>query len=293
MELRHIRYFLAVAEERNFTRAAARLGIGQPPLSQQIRDLEVELGVKLFHRVPTGAELTEGGKAFLAAVGDFPARVQAATTQAQRAARGETGALRVGFTGSAGLHPGVSASLRVYRRLYPEVALSLIETNSAHLAAAMAEGALDAAFLRPRQLKLEGLRVEPLTDEEMVAVLPAGHRVAGGDPMDLADLRDEAFILTPRSLGSTVYDAVIEACRAAGFEPQLGQPAPQMASVITLVAAELGVSIVPGSMRQLDIEGVTYRRLVTPPIAALSLAVAKTPSAVVSNFLKTARSQFG
>ena len=140
MELRHIRYFLAVAEEGHFTRAAAKIGIGQPPLSQQIKDLEVELGVTLFKRLPTGAQLTEAGRAFQAAVRNMPDQARAAAVQAQKAARGESGSLRLGFTGSAVLNRAVQASVRAYRRRYPDVELSLSETNSTHLAAEVAQG---------------------------------------------------------------------------------------------------------------------------------------------------------
>ncbi|MBI1682098.1 LysR family transcriptional regulator [Caulobacter hibisci] len=293
MELRHIRYFLAVAEERNFTRAAARVGIGQPPLSQQIKDLETELGVQLFRRLPGGAELTEAGKAFHAAVRTLPDQAGAAAVLAQRAARGETGVLRLGFTGSASLHPVVSSAVRAYRRLYPEVELSLTESNSTHLSDHLADGALDAAFLRPGSVSLEGLAVHDLVDEPMIAVLPAGHPAAASDPVDLSLLRGEPLIMTPRELGPTVHDAALEAFRASGVEPVLGQPAPQMASVIVLVAAELGVSIVPASMRQLAVEGVAYREIAgQTPVARLSLASAKTPSPALRNFIQVMRPSF-
>jgi len=289
VELRHIRYFLAVAEEGHFTRAAARIGIGQPPLSQQIKDLEAELGVTLFKRLPTGAQLTEAGRAFHAAVRNMPDQAKLAALQAQKAARGESGSLRLGFTGSAVLNRAVQASVRAYRRRYPDVELSLTETNSTHLAAEVAEGALDAAFLRPGAVDLEGLRIHDLDGEEMVAVLPASHPAAAGEAVDLRDLRAEAFILTPRGLGPTVYDAAVEACRRSGFEPTLGQPAPQMLSLVALVAAELGVSIVPVSMARLALDGVVFRPIAGgTPIAQLSLVTGKTPSPALQNFVRIA-----
>src|ERR1700731_1808165 len=127
MELRHIRYFLAVAEERHFTRAAAKIGIGQPPLSQQIKDLEAEIGAPLFHRVPHGAELTSAGEAFLQAVKEMPALAERATKAARRAVRGETGSLRPGYTPSATFKPPVPSAIRAFRRAYPEVDLTLEE----------------------------------------------------------------------------------------------------------------------------------------------------------------------
>src|SRR5215475_5548696 len=127
MELRHIRYFLAVAEQRNFTRAAARIGIGQPPLSLQIKDLEKEVGTALFRRIAHGAELTEAGKAFLAGVKEVPSTTEKATMAARRAARGETGALRVGFTATATFNPIVPSTIRSFRRAYPDIHLTLEE----------------------------------------------------------------------------------------------------------------------------------------------------------------------
>src|ERR1700747_203109 len=133
VELRHIRYFLAVAEERHFTRAAAKVGIGQPPLSQQIKDLEGEVGATLFHRLAHGAELTEAGKAFLAGVKDMPLIATRATMAARRAARGETGSLRVGFTASATFNVVVPSIIRAFRRAYPDIDLTLEEANTAPL----------------------------------------------------------------------------------------------------------------------------------------------------------------
>jgi DNA-binding transcriptional LysR family regulator len=290
MELRHIRYFLAVAEERNFTRAAARVGIGQPPLSQQIRDLEAEVGAPLFHRVPHGAELTEAGHAFLEVVRPLPLQAERAVLAARRAARGETGALRVGFTGSAPFNPVVTAAIRAFRRAFPEVELTLEEANTTRLVAALREGAVDAVFLRSRTVSGEDLQLHHLPEEPMLAALPAGHAAATRDAVDLALLREDAFILTPRAVGPTLYDTVIAACRSAGFDPILGQSAPQMSSVVNLVAAELGVSLVPASMRQLQVTGVAYRPVEgQTPMAQLSLASRRGErSVLVRNFIARA-----
>ena len=290
MELRHIRYFLAVAEELNFTRAAARVGIGQPPLSQQIRDLEHEIGSPLFHRIPQGAALTEAGKAFLDEVRTVPQQVGRAIRAAQRAGRGEIGLLRVGFTGSAPFNPIVTAAIRGFKRAYPDVDLSLEETNTTRLISGLADGVLDAVFLRSARLEREGLKLHPLSDEPMILVLPAGHPAAKSEKTDLSSLRDDPLILTPRGVGQTLYDTVIAACRAAGFEPILGQSAPQMGSVVNLVAAELGFSIVPASMRQLQVTGVVYREIEgVPPIAKLALAYRRgESSSIVRNFIAQA-----
>ncbi len=259
MELRHIRYFLAVAREKNFTRAAQSLGMAQPPLSHQIKAMEQRMGVRLFRRTASGAELTEAGAAYLAAIADLPERAEAGVVQAQRAARGETGILRLGFTGSTILNPSVARCLRAYRRQYPDVQMPLTEANSAGLAAALQAGALDAAFLHPAALDTKGLTIVPLTREAMIAALPAQHPAAANAVVDLGALSQTPLILTPRSVGPSVHDAALKSCRAKGFEPMLGPSAPQMISVIALVASELGFSIVPQAISQLSIQGVEFR----------------------------------
>ncbi|WAM25188.1 LysR family transcriptional regulator [Myxococcus sp. NMCA1] len=294
MELRHIRYFLAVAEERNFTRAAARVGIGQPPLSQQIRDLEEEVGTPLFRRMSHGAELTEAGRAFHAAVRSLPVQVAVAIREAQRAGRGETGVLRIGFTSSAAINPVVPGAIRAFRHRYPEVELTLNENKSASLGASLHEGSLELAFMRPSGIDTVEMNVVSWPDEPMVVALPAGHPalpMAASGPVALASLREELFILTPRMNGPDLFDAAVRACAAAGFELRVGQSAPQIASVLSLVATGQGVSIVPASMRQLALEGVSYRDISDArPVARLALVYPKSSrSALVHNFLEIAR----
>jgi DNA-binding transcriptional LysR family regulator len=291
MELRHIRYFLAVAEERNFTRAAARVGIGQPPLSQQIKDLEAEVGAALFHRIPQGAELTDAGRAFLDHVRAIPPQAERAIRAARRAARGEIGSLRVGYTGSAPFNPIVTGAIRAFKRAYPDVDLLLEESNTARLITSLREQLLDAVFLRSEDLGSDDLQLHPLSEEPMLVALPAGHPAAQASRVDLCQLRDDPLILTPRGVGQTLFDTVIATCRQAGFEPVLGQPAPQMGSVVSLVAAELGYSLVPVSFRQVQVTGVAYREIEgQTPIAKLSLASRRgETSDIVRNFMATAR----
>lgn len=292
MELRHIRYFLAVAEERNFTRAAARLGIGQPPLSLQIRDLETEIGVPLFHRVPHGAELTEAGQAFLTAVAPLVERAEQAIRAARRAGAGETGRLSVGYTSTVAISPLVSHCIRAFRHRYPDAELALEEANSLALITAVLDKRLDMAIIRPSGSEHPDLEVTRVASEALVAALPSGHAAARGrGGLDLMTLQDEPFILTPRTLGIGLHDAVLRACRAAGFEPMLGQPAPQIASILALVAGELGVSLVPASTRQFTAKGVTYRTLRAPvPRVDLALVWRKDrPSRLATNFASLAR----
>lgn len=175
MELRHIRYFLMVADELNFTRAAARIGIGQPPLSQQVRDMERELGVKLLQRRAYGVELTEAGKVFLDKIRCVPEIVTQATEIARLVGAGDRGMIRVGFTGSTAFYPLVTSIIRTFRDQYPKVDLTLKEANSTGLIAAILERKLDIAFIRPPPAPIPALRVSVLASEPMVAVLPQAH----------------------------------------------------------------------------------------------------------------------
>jgi DNA-binding transcriptional LysR family regulator len=291
MELRHIRYFLAVAEERHFTRAAARVGIGQPPLSQQIKDLEAEIGTQLFHRVAHGAELTAAGEAFLKGVEEMPSLAERAKRAAQRASRGEVGSLRVGFTASSAFNGVVPTAIRAFRRAYADVELALEEANTTRLVAGLKEGSLDAAFLRPGDAAREAFQLRLLYEEPMVAALPASHPAVAPQAVDLATLRLDPFLLFPRPIGPRLYDSIIDACRKAGFDPVIVQFVPQLVSVITLVAADLGVSIVPASMSQLQIPGVVYRPIAGEAVPTAPLALAHRrgeTSPLVRNFIARA-----
>ncbi|OXY82381.1 LysR family transcriptional regulator [Oceanimonas doudoroffii] len=292
MELRHIRYFLAVAEERNFTRAAARLGIGQPPLSQQIKDLEREVGVPLFHRVPHGAELTDAGHAFREKVHTLPAQANNAMHVAQRVARGETGQLSLGFTGTAALNPVFPELIRRFRKRFPDVEITLEEANSIALLSGLESNRLDVAIIRPAISTPRQFSLHRLNEEEIVAALPLAYaQDTNKDNIELASLSSQPLILTPRELGAGLYNAALQACRKAGFEPIIGQPAPQIASILSLVSAELGFSLVPASTRQLQVQGVVFRRIDTlTPTVALGVATMRAgASPIALNFSAMAR----
>lgn len=261
MELRHLRYFLAVAEEAGFTRAAARLGIGQPPLSQQIQQLEREVGAPLFNRLPRGVSLTETGHRLLQDAQGILAQVDQAVGNARRAARGEVGAIRIGFTSSASFNPFVTSAIRDYSRTHPEVGVILLEETTAHLLGLFGAQRLDAAFVRPAPGETGRLPARLLLREEMLVALPEGHALADRRSVPLAALADEPFILYPRRNGRALHDAIVGACQAAGFSPRVGQEAPQMGSTVTLVAAGVGISIVPASMGHLRTPGVTFRKI--------------------------------
>lgn len=272
MDLRHLRYFVAVAEELSFTRAARRLGLNQAPLSQQVQQLEREVGASLFQRLPRGVALTEAGQRMLEDAKDILARTGQAVLNARRAASGELGTLRIGFTASASFNPFVTASIRDYREAFPDVRVELMESNTVQLLERFQSRQLDAAFIRPAPGEAGHLQCRLLQQEEMLVALPAGHKLAERRVIPLAALQGESFILYPRRNGRALYDAIIDACEAAGFSPRVAQEAPQMASTVTLIASGIGISVVPASMGQLLAQGVTYRPLLGPaPLAELSL----------------------
>lgn len=287
MELRHIRYFLALAAEGNFTRAAANLGIGQPPLSQQIKDLENEVGAQLFHRVPHGAELTVAGEAFLAEAKTAVDAAEKAKLAAQRANRGEIGRLSLGFTASSAFNSIVTATIREFRDHWPGVLLSLTEMNTNALMERLIRGEIDAAFIRPGLEDTRDVRLKRFADEPMMIALPARHPLAARDQVPIAALAGEPFILFPRMVGLSLYDDIVAACREAGFELVVTQEAPQIPSIVNLVAANLGVSIVPASIAQIKLDGVAYRPIAGPPIVArLGLASLKAQrSPIVANLM--------
>ncbi|MET0519302.1 MAG: LysR family transcriptional regulator [Burkholderiaceae bacterium] len=287
MELRHLRYFLAVADERNFTRAAARLGIGQPPLSQQIRDLEQELGARLFERTPQGANLTAAGSALLAEARALVDGAQQARQAVERAVRGQSGRLRVGFTASATFNPVVPGAIRGFRRAYAEVQLVLQEANTMQLIEGLAQSRFDAIFLRPGVSDPEGVRLHRFADEPLKIALPASHRLAGAGRLPLSALARDPFVLFPRAVGVSLHDEILNACRQAGFEPQLNQEAPQIATLVNLVAAELGVALVPAAIARIALDGVRYLDIEPPvPVARLALATRLADDGVlVANFI--------
>lgn len=297
MELRHLRYFIAVAEEGHVTRAAARLGIQQPPLSMQIRALETELGVQLLRRKPRGVELTDAGATFLERARALLEDVERACASTKRTARGEQGRVVVGFTSSAPFHPFIPRVLREFREMSPLVSLALEESGSSELVQALHDETVDAAFIRSPVEDFVDLSVEPLLEEEMLVALPAGHALAGRRaaqqaPIALAALASENFLLYKRPGAPGLYDTIVGACRKAGFTPKIRQEAPRIVSTLNLVAVGLGISIVPDSLRRLQMDGVTYRRIVGSAKLRAPLILACRQggnSAAVQRFIDLAR----
>jgi DNA-binding transcriptional LysR family regulator len=295
IELRHLRYFIVVAEEGHITRAAERLGMQQPPLSQRIKAIERELDVQLFHRKARGVELTEAGHAFLDNARAMLAQYEHTFEATRRTARGEQGRLCVGVTPTGPFHPFVPRVIRAFRETFPLVSLTLEECLSPELLKRLRNEQMDAAFLRTPMAEPEDLVINSLLEESMVVALPSTHALAQNDGdavLSLKDFAGEIFIVYARQHGPGLYDATTAACLKAGFSPRLGQEAPRITSALSLVAAGLGISVVPASLQRMAMDGVTYRRLkgAAQPKAVLSLASRRgDPSAVVRHFLNLVR----
>jgi DNA-binding transcriptional LysR family regulator len=217
-------------------------------------------------------ELTDAGVVFLDRARVILDQVDRALATTRRTARGEQGRVVVGFTSSAPFHPFVPRVIRAFREMSPLVSLVLEESGSSELVQGLNNEDIDAAFIRSPVADVVGLTVRPLLQEKMVVALPKGHPLASGGrkkktaqartaPLPLADLAAETFILYKRPGGPGLYDTIITACRAAGFSPHVGQEAPRIISTLNLVAAGLGVSLVPESLRRLQMDGVVYRKL--------------------------------
>jgi DNA-binding transcriptional LysR family regulator len=258
MELRHLRYFVAVAEELNFSRAAERLGIAQPPLSQQIQHLERELGVALFVRTHRRVELTDVGRALLDDARRTLAQAGRFVDIARRAARGEAGSLRLGFS-SAALYTMVPAILRAFLARAPEVTLNLEERSSEEQIEMLSAGAIDAGFVRlPIVNPAPALSLRTIVREPLLVALWHGHRLAKHRAVALRALAAERFIIVARSAARGLHDQIVALCRRAGFEPAIAQEAAEVSTIVSLVSAGLGVAIVPASVRNLQRERVTY-----------------------------------
>ncbi|MEI0891146.1 LysR substrate-binding domain-containing protein [Pseudomonas aeruginosa] len=265
MELRHLRYFIAVAEELHFGRAAERLGISQPPLSQQIQALEEEIGARLFERTNRRVELTDAGRLFLDESRQVLAQVDKAVLLARRAHLGELGELKIGFTSSAPFTSTIPSSIHAFRKAYPDVHLDLQEMSSRQVLKALLEESLQVGVIRPLALP-DAVHWVELFREPLVAVLRADHPLAAGseDGLAIAALAEEPFMFFPRSYGTGLYDQVIALTRQAGFSPRIAQEASEAMTIIGLVSAGLGVSILPASFRRTRVDGVVYRTLSDP-----------------------------
>jgi DNA-binding transcriptional LysR family regulator len=299
MELRHLRYIIAVAEEGHITRAAERLDMQQPPLSRAIRAIEQELNLQLFRRKPRGVELTDAGRTFFDGARAILANLHNTVETTRRAARGEEGRISVGYTSAAAFHPLVPRVIREFRQSFPLVSVTLAEDFPYDLVERMQSNRIDVAFIRTPVPDPSKIVVDLLLEETMVVALPDRHALVGSAKgrdmaLSLKALANETFIFYGRSQGALTLQssAIVAACQAAGFAPRVGQVVPHFLSTLNLVAAGLGVAIVSTSLQRMNIEGVTYRHLkgATQLRTPLGLASRRgDTSAVVRQFLKLAK----
>jgi DNA-binding transcriptional LysR family regulator len=295
-ELRQLRYFVTVAEELHFSRAARRLNIAQPPLSQQIRQLEAAVGAQLFVRTSRKVELTPAGSAFLEGARRALSEAERAAEMAQRASKGETETVRVGFTDSAALSilPG---TIRRFRAELPMVHLDLSEASTLAQLDAVRLGVVDIAFVRgPVTGTLPpDLRSQIVLEESFSVALPIDHALAKKKRSGVRALAGEPMVLFPRHLAPAFHDIITTMCRDAGFSPVISQEAAEYQTILSLVAAGLGVSIVPASIRNLGRTGVVFRPLLYSGAAAQVVAVFRQHrrSNAVEALVKYARAEGG
>lgn len=278
MDIRHLRYFVAVAEEGHMTRAAGRLGIQQPPLSRQIRELEERVGTPLFLRHPKGVEPTRAGSLFLAEARRVLEAMDAMEDRLVRIARGELGSLAIGFTSSAAAHAFTPEVLRECRSRFPEIALAISENNASELTEAVAEKRLDCAFLRVPVSRPTGVRMETLLTEPAIVALPLHHplavRASDDTPFRLKDFDGQDTILARRPGAPGLYGNLLALCARHRVQPRIVAEVDRMMTNLNLVAAGIGITVVPASMRGAHAHAIRYRPLASPaPLdAPLTLA---------------------
>ncbi len=261
MELRHLRYFSAVATELHFGRAAEKLHIAQPPLSKQIQDLEVELGFELFTRTKRSVSLTPAGQSFLIEVTQIFQQLNKAIDIGRKTSRGELGQISIGFVSSA-TYNILPVILQQFRDRYPNVQIELHELTTDRQLIWLREGRIDIGLIRPPIIDGD-LRSEIIFQESLVVALPTNHHLASSDSICLTALATEPFILFPRQLAPGLYDPIIAICQSAGFSPNVVQECIQMQTIVSLVSANMGVSILPKSIQEAQRQGVVYKPIQT------------------------------
>ncbi|MCC5640083.1 LysR family transcriptional regulator [Nostoc sp. CHAB 5844] len=279
MELRHLRYFIMVAEELHFGRAAQRLNMAQQPLSRQIRDLEAEMGVQLFYRTKRTVRLTEAGQVFLKEASKILEQTEQAVMLAQRTSQGKAGRLAIGFTGPA-LNRTLPRIVRLFKAKHPQIELSLERMQTNEQVAALISGQLQVGLLHP-PIQNDTLRLETVHREPLVVFLPDYHPLANvpTDTISIQALASESFILFPRRVGSVLYDQIIQLCQQAGFSPNVVQEVIPQQIIVGLVSAGIGVSLLHASAQEAMYPGVVIKHLVEPT-PELELAVAWHPEII-------------
>lgn len=260
-DLRQLRYFIAVAEELSFTRAALRLHLSQPPLSQQIQALERDLGVRLLERTKRQVALTEPGRIFLEQARQILAKAAEARSLAVAAAAGYSGQLRLAYTVSVSFHPALPQTLLRFGHVAPNVRLKLNEMYTEPQYAALLADELDVGFVRNDPVHAQDagrLRITVIDREPLLLALPSGHPLASRPSLRLAEVADDAFVSQPQELAATLSNRLLTLADQAGFQPTIVQHAQQLNGLLALVAAGLGLALVPASMRTVRLAGVSY-----------------------------------
>jgi DNA-binding transcriptional LysR family regulator len=273
MELRHLRYFVAVAEELHFGRAAKRLHIVQPTLSTQIQRLEAEVGVRLLHRTKRSVSLTEAGRLFLEEALLALEHSERAVLGARRAASGEMGRLNVGVTPNA-TYGVLTEVVGLYRERWPDVEVAPREMNSTPQLEALREGSIEIGFLRPpADHQYEDLEVKPFAREPLMAVLPKSHHLSAQKRVPLEALADESFLAPFRELEPGYHEQLTAVCERAGFVPKVAQETAEIQVGLALTAAGAYVGLLPASTRHLKMTGLVFKRL-AEPVPEIELSVA-------------------
>ncbi len=258
--IRHLWLFLAVAEERNFGRAAARLGMSQPPLTEQIQVLEQALKVKLFERSRRGAQLTAAGAAILPAVRKFSAQMESLELAVREAVAGHGTLLTIGAITSAMLDP-LPQLVAKLRAAYPDITVSVKEIDSMEAVEALESGDPDLAFARLEGDLGPNVKTSALAVDVLAVAMPSGHRLATKPRIRMADLADEGFVMFPRKVSPTYYDSLVSSCRSHGFTPRVLHEARSVASQIALVGCGQGIALVPSRLKKLAADAVVFRPL--------------------------------
>jgi DNA-binding transcriptional LysR family regulator len=262
VNIRHLEFFVVLAEELHFRRSAERLGITQAPLSLAIQSLEAELGARLFHRTRRTVVLTEAGLALVEDARAILSRIEHAKERVWETVSGEVGRLRVGFTNSSSLSPLFRRLIHAYRTQRPKVNISLLELSSSMQIEAIEQRELDVGLLRlPDDAPRAELVFTPLMEEPLLVAMHAGHRLAKAASIRIKDLRGEPFIAYPRAAGVAVSQQTLALCAKRGFEPQVVQEAQQASTLIGLTATGLGIALVPATLQTVAVPGVVFKTL--------------------------------
>jgi DNA-binding transcriptional LysR family regulator len=264
MDLRQLRYFVAVAEELSFTAAARRLNISQPPLSMQVMALEAAIGVQLIDRTHRSISLTDAGKVFLEQARQTLSQMAHGVEMTQRAGRGEAGLLRVAFTGSVPLVPGFATLIKAFRREWPLARLQIEHMPTGTQLQALEQGRIDVGMLRPSPhfRPPEHLVLTEFWKDALCVVLPEGHALAGSrQPIAVKAVAAQPLILFPRGIGCGLHDHVMTLCNQVGFVPQVVYEAREGTTIVGLVAAGVGISLLPTAYGQLGTGGVCFAPL--------------------------------